>query len=110
VDADARQFGGKQNFIFSVPTSCPKNVSAPLTVPIADALHCYDFAPVFTFLGPSAGYPRYATAGSERKDKKKDCVIKFCPPNSFDSFAPLITIILFLTCSITVTGVNYEMK
>jgi len=41
-----------------------------------------------TFLCPSARYPRYATAGCERKDKKFH-VIKFCPLNFFDSFAPL---------------------
>jgi len=33
-------------------------------------------------------YPRYANAGCERKDKKF-YVIKFCPINFFESFAPL---------------------
>jgi len=31
----------KQNFIFSVPTTCPKHFPAPPTVPIADTLLCY---------------------------------------------------------------------
>jgi len=41
--------GAKLNFIFLAPTLCPKHVPSSLTVPLADALHCYVFAPVFNF-------------------------------------------------------------
>jgi len=40
-----RNLKAKLNFIFPAPIPCPKNVSAPLVVPLADALHCYAFAP-----------------------------------------------------------------
>jgi len=43
-------------------TSCPKNVPAPLMVPITDALHCYVFA-LGTFLCPSAEYFRSEMSG-----------------------------------------------
>jgi len=72
----------KLNFIFPAAIPCPKNVSAPLMVPLADALHCYVFAPVFNFLCPSTGYPHYATAGCEQIDKIF-YVNKFCPPTTF---------------------------
>jgi len=57
VDADAMQFGGKtKHYIFcSHPLS--KNVLALLMVPLADALHCYAFAPVFNFLCPEHRIP-----------------------------------------------------
>jgi len=86
----------KRNFIFSaLPRPVQKkNVPTPLTVPIADALHCYAFAPGFHFLCPSAGYPCYATAGCERKDKKIVLLNSVPPPNFFESFAPLSAALL----------------
>jgi len=72
----------KLNFIFLAPIPCPKNVPAPLMVPLAHALHCYAFAPVFNSLYPSTGYPHYTTAGCEQIDKIF-YVNKFCPSTTF---------------------------
>jgi len=70
VDEDARQFKDKRNFICSAPTPCPKNVPAPLTVPIANALHYYAFVPVFHCFVSERRIPSLVTAGCERKDEK----------------------------------------
>jgi len=81
--------GQNETLYFLSPIPRPKNTLVPLTVPIADAT-LYTFLFHLLFLCPSAGYPSYATAGCERKDKKF-YVIKSCPPppNFFDSFTPL---------------------
>jgi len=81
----------KRNCIFSAPQPLSQKRFRATDGTITTHLRQF-----FTFLCSSAGYPRYATAGCERKDKKI-YVIKFCPPNFFDSFAPLVSTI-YLPC------------
>jgi len=79
-----------ETLYFLPPPPDQKNVPAPLTIPITDVLRRYAFAAVFHFfVSERRVYPRYETTGCERKDKNF-YVIKFCPPNFFESFAPLV--------------------
>jgi len=80
----------KDTLYFLSPPPVQKSVPTPLTLPIADALHCYThLRQFFTVLCPNAGYPNYATAGCERKDKKIMLLNSVSSPNFFDSFGPL---------------------
>jgi len=88
----------KRNFIFSVPITCSKHFPAPLTVPLADTLlsmqilcfvmQCICVSISLFCTRAQGNLAVQLLHGCERKDKKY--VFKFCPPNFFDSFVPLL--------------------
>jgi len=76
----------KRNFIFSVPTTCPKHFPAPLTVPIADTLLCcaMHFCVSFSLFCTRAqgNLATQLLHGCERKEKK-NYVLNFVPLQLF---------------------------
>jgi len=87
----------KRNFIFSVSTTCLKHFPVPLMVPIDSrysALLCNAFASVFHFFVSERRVTSLHNCCMVVNGKIKNHVFKFCPPpNFFDSFAPLLTIL-----------------
>jgi len=103
-DPDARQFDGitkrwehppafslGEALLLSNPAPCQKqNVPAPLTAPLANALHCYAVAPVFHFFCVRAQGTLITQLLAVNQKINKKYVNKFCPPMFFDSFSPLV--------------------